>query len=239
MIFVSSHDLYETAAENLGMRLLQPTRAFVLVQADVLFHEAGWNLWLAAGLTPSVFAVSARCVLAVRGHGARGRPGDSHHPCLGDSRVPRSSLQLREQLTAVMWDVAPRGPLLLDVDATRALGYFDEGCFHLGYDDYELQHRAFARFGWRSAFVYVDVHQPRSLHQHVDHKELEVPRRPNQAWRRRMISARPSVVRNFTASTWAATDVPGCNGWSPEWSLGPRAVEYRIPEHALQGGGGC
>ena len=61
--------LFETAADNLGMRMLEPTLAYVLVQPDVVFEERGWNLWLAAALTSDVFAVSARCVVRMEGSG--------------------------------------------------------------------------------------------------------------------------------------------------------------------------
>ena len=64
MAFAAAMPLFETACQNIGMRLLAPRLAYLIVQQDEVFHEAGWNLWLAAGLTDAtVFAVGGRCGL--------------------------------------------------------------------------------------------------------------------------------------------------------------------------------
>ena len=156
--------LFETAADNLGMRMLEPTLAYVLVQPDVVFEERGWNLWLAAALTSDVFAVSARCV--VRMDKPKGQRYLSRNQwCAGNRRRPRKAVPEESQFMALVAHHAPRGPLLLRASAMRALGFFDEGCHHLGGDDMELEWLALSRFGWRSAHVYVDVHQLAKAHQ--------------------------------------------------------------------------
>jgi len=150
--------LFETASENLGMRLLDPTFAFLLVQSDVVAHEPGWNLWLAAAMAAdrSVTTVSGRCAM----------PGQRSHNrwCAGNGRKERGRVPVAKQAVAFR-GLTPRGPLLLRANAARALGYLDEGCFHMGADDFDLEARAYNFFGWQAAYVYIDVHQPPNLHQ--------------------------------------------------------------------------
>jgi len=66
LVYSSNTALYETAAENVGMRLLQPALAYVLVQADMSLNEVGWNAVLASALLASnvtIWAVTARCAI--------------------------------------------------------------------------------------------------------------------------------------------------------------------------------
>lgn len=150
--------LFETASEGLGMRLLDPSLAYVLVQSDVVFMERGWNFVLASAMAADrrVVLVSGRCV----------QPGQrSHHLyCAGTGHKPRAHVPLERQAAALR-GLAPRGPTLLRASAARALGFWDETCFWQGGDDFDLQRRAHEHFGWLAAYVYVDAFQPKSLHQ--------------------------------------------------------------------------
>ena len=195
--------LFETAADNLGMRMLEPTLAYVLVQPDVVFEERGWNLWLAAALTSDVFAVSARCV--VRMDKPKGQRYLSRNQwCAGNRRRPRKAVPEESQFMALVAHHAPRGPLLLRASAMRALGFFDEGCHHLGGDDMELEWLALSRFGWRSAHVYADVHQLAKAHQNKG-GGISGGAPPNTWWRREGVLMTPTPTGTGRGATARCT----------------------------------
>eukprot|EP00966_Prymnesium_polylepis_P065549 1521161-Prymnesium_polylepis.1 len=129
---VAAPGLYEVAALNLGMRLLSPRGFYVMLQADMLLGEVGWNHWLS--LVPrqhaDVFVVSGRCAHDYPlTHGGQS-------PMAGQcsrrffERLANASAVRREG--AHVRDSANIGPYLVRADAMRALGFFDEQRYHLG-----------------------------------------------------------------------------------------------------------
>ena len=189
VVFAASTALFETASEGLGMRLLDPSLAYLLVQADVVFEEPGWKFVLASAMAADrrVVAVSGRCVQPrMRSHNLW---------CAGDARKQRAHISLDRQAAALR-GIGPRGPLLLRASAARALGFLDESCFWLGGDDMDLQRRAFDHFGWLGAYVYIDIFQPKSMHQaqtkSAAHKGTKGPP-PFDAWRADSLPTKAAV----------------------------------------------
>lgn len=186
--------LFETASENLGMRLLDPSLAYLLVQTDAYLGEVGWNLVLASAMAADkrVVAVSGRCVMpGQRSHGAW---------CAGTRRRRRSSVSMSKQVTALM-GIAVRGPLLMRASAARSIGFFDDSCHFLGGDDSEFGLRAYGRHGWLGAYAYVDVHQLPSLHsagrrRKRDAQAHRVEGAPPDAWRRDGLPSQPHITND-------------------------------------------
>ena len=156
LVYSSRTALYETAAENVGMRLLQPALAYVLLQADVSLNEVGWNAVLASALMSSnvtVWAVTARCAIPSakysNDHAISHQRGGNK--CGGFERIRRDEVPAEQQRTAYVGHHVTRGPLLVNAAAMGALGYWPEDCGFQGTEESLLMTRARLAFGWQVA----------------------------------------------------------------------------------------
>ena len=150
---VQPSSVWETSSDNLGMRVSQPTGYYLLVQADMVIHEPGYNLKLSVPteVYNDLFAISARC-----SHNLVSRT-------LSDAAVGQP-LNNASAANVKNWvfvrDTVNRGPLLLRADRMCTLGFFDEHNFFLGDDDHNLMLRAFVAQGWKSGYFHVDFVSP-------------------------------------------------------------------------------
>lgn len=202
IVFHSTFTLYETAAENIGMRLLDPAIAFVLVQPDAVYMEDGWNAALASALLTAkkstnvtIAFVSARCgipgphyVAHMARHAAKDTKQQQQqppiaNPCGGFVRTPRATVEPAVQRTAYLANHVPRGPLVVGAWAMRALGYWPEECGFHGTEAPLLMTRARQSLRWHAAYVYADVYQDPALHQsNYNSTNLADPQRPFPAF---------------------------------------------------------
>jgi hypothetical protein len=166
---VWAKDVYETASNNIAMRLSDATRAYVLVQPDQILAEAAWNVVLTSPLRQyaDVFAVSARCSHDWHPVGSSEPFVDKVGRCSKDFYEPTPARQGRLQggdpETVHFRDVVNRGPLALDANKTRALGFLDERHFYLGRDDHDIALRAYAQHRWLAGYLPIAVHTPEHL----------------------------------------------------------------------------
>ncbi len=141
--------LFETSANNIGMRAASSrSKYYILMQDDMLMTQKGWNslLVLPLRLSTRVISASGRC-----SHGFRNTTLPIRGRCRG--AVPLNSSDHSATCTFYVRDTSNRGPLVLDAEKTKTLGYFDEFHFHLGSDDHDLHARAYFQMGWVTGFV--------------------------------------------------------------------------------------
>ena len=147
--------IWETSADNLGMRISNPTRAYILIQADNIVGEHGWNERMVEQLklSPLLFAVSARCGHSFDAVRTVGRCGPDIARPLSKS-VNRSQLHITETVN--------RGPLLLHAHRAKALQFLDETHYYLENDEHDLNRRA-AELGWIVGYLPVEVVAPLNM----------------------------------------------------------------------------
>lgn len=140
--------VWETSSDNIGMAYSSPSKYFVLVQADMLISEPGWNLILSrpTEIFADVFSVSGRCAHSFP---AGGDIAKYQGRCAEDIGVYLTPEQIETYQNRVFYlGTANRGPLLLRSDRLISLGLFDEQNFFLAYDDHDLMARALLKFNW-------------------------------------------------------------------------------------------
>jgi len=147
--------IWETSSDNLGMRISNPSHAYVLIQADNIMKEHGWNERMLRQLTTDnqVFGVSARCGHAFDMSRKVGR-------CGTDVAVPLPPTVDRTQFHFT--ETVNRGPLMLHANRTRELRFLDEKRFFLENDEHDLSRRA-AKRGWRVGYLPIDFVAPLDL----------------------------------------------------------------------------
>jgi glycosyltransferase involved in cell wall biosynthesis len=153
LVLRSPAPLFETAADNVGFRLARG--AYLLeIQADIYITEQGYNLRM---LKPfqrfsDVIGVSGRCAHAFFSEMGVGKLG---------------ALVEREELPAgiekdcfYVAETCNRGPLMLDAEKTRQLGFLDEDSFFLDNSDHDLFARAYFHYKWICGYVPIHFKSP-------------------------------------------------------------------------------
>jgi len=161
---VSTDDIWETKANNVGLRMVKSPYA-TIVQDDMLLFERFWDRKLLNIFDKyNVFAVSGRMA-----HNFSLCEGRFMPVNLIGREYPLGSIGLvpRVVAKAVAWFhpywiyryIAPislrltvnRGPMVLNMDKARRLNFFDEQFAPFELDDVDLCCRAFKCFGLLSA----------------------------------------------------------------------------------------
>jgi len=155
IIIESDVPLFETVCDNIGFRLGRG-KWFLEIQADMMMTEPGYNLRLSLPFTlyPEVFAVSGRCCHSLDQREIIGRGGMDIQRRVDELGLDRNTFYVHE--------VCNRGPLLLDADKVRSLGYLDEINFYLDYSEIDMILRAHDVKGWISGYVPIDFDSPLS-----------------------------------------------------------------------------
>lgn len=113
--------VWETSSDNLGLRLASPQASHaVLVQADMVFSEQGWNerLALPTTLWSDVWAASARAAH----NAAAGRFEQNHTAGRSlDEQPAEGALGAAARVFSIR-DAVNRGPVALRADTLRRLG---------------------------------------------------------------------------------------------------------------------
>ncbi|KAL1520758.1 hypothetical protein AB1Y20_022324 [Prymnesium parvum] len=160
----ASPGLYEVAALNLGMRLLSPRGFYILLQADMLLGEPGWNRLLSLPLRQyaDLFVVSGRCAHdyplgQLTSNSSRTPPTAGRCSRKFFSRI--KNVSAAREAGAAVRDSANIGPFVVRGDAMRSLGFFDEQRYHLGGGfEHDLCVRGFGLLGLRAAYYAIDVY---------------------------------------------------------------------------------
>eukprot|EP00038_Savillea_parva_P011494 m.197907 g.197907 ORF g.197907 m.197907 type:complete len:564 (+) comp20269_c0_seq1:213-1904(+) len=157
----ANNSVYETSANNIAMRAATG-RYLVLMQDDMYLSEAGWNERLGAAPQQydDIVSVSAMCAHTLHPLGQ-----DKVGPCGRMASFAKTatqkgkaaaSLHLASHIT--IRPTSNRGPLLLDADKVKSLGYLDEWNYHMMNDDHDFHCRAALDRQWVTGFVSVGFH---------------------------------------------------------------------------------
>jgi hypothetical protein len=132
-VVVQPTAVWETSSNNIALRMTSPSKAYVLLQPDMIVTERGWNerLMLPLSQVKNAFAVSGRCGHSFDDYNQIGRCGKDFGKPPKDSR---ESFHVRNTVI--------RGPLLLHAKRLQELGFLDEVHNYLGLDDHDLMWRA-------------------------------------------------------------------------------------------------
>ena len=155
-VYVQPTAVWEVSSDNIGMRLSDARDVFILVQADNILLEEGWNLRMLRHLAanPEVFSISGRCAHSFNETNQIGRCGEDIAKRLSVSELRENVLHFRE--------TGNRGPLMLRAGVTRQLGFLDEAAHLLGDDDHDLNMRA-RKLGYVSAYLPIGSFAPMDL----------------------------------------------------------------------------
>jgi hypothetical protein len=173
----TTYPLFETRCDNLGFLLSRGDRV-IEVQSDIQILTEGFDTLLATPMLadPAIFSVSGRAghwfgrLLPKEERRRRFPVRNLLWSRLGFDRVgylTNASLADAAHGSGdgdgyAQAETVVRGPLCIRRSDLLALGLLDERNFFLGYDEYDLQARGFAR-GLRCAYAPMRLHSPLAL----------------------------------------------------------------------------
>jgi len=181
-----TNNVFEIRSNNVGMK--HATQKYVcIVQDDMEILEKNWDKRLIQPLLSftDMFAVTARtaCQLVSNGDFINGKEGPVGHKCFHRNNDISRDIVYVNQLVN-------RGPLMLDLERVRMLGYLDETLPGLlAGDDADLCIRAFIKHRWRCGSYWIQYNSPlewgstrtgsnsQFLAGHIRRNELEVATR--------------------------------------------------------------
>ena len=143
---INTPDIYENKANNVGLRMAQGKYA-TIIQDDQVITEKGWNTRMHKPFEvfDDVFAVTARTA-----HNLILNPNSKHlgekedrDDCWCDilDNVDVSEERNQSRDVFAVRGSANRGPLMVDMNDMRKLGYFDEEYAPQQLDDHDLMFR--------------------------------------------------------------------------------------------------
>ena len=143
---VNTPDLFETKANNTGLKLSQG-KYVIIVQDDMIIREKGWNERMRKPFEAfdDVFAVTARTA-----HNYYYNDNSTHKGmkedldnCWCDIVLPcdEATRDNTDRNTFAIRGTVNRGPLMIDHEDLRKMGYFDEMYSPQDMDDHDLMFR--------------------------------------------------------------------------------------------------
>ena len=187
--------VFETIADNIGFRLSRG-RYIIEVQADMKVLSRDFNKLLCRPCEQvpdqTVCGVSGRCCHAWHNHAnGVGRLGSDF---CSPGNIPQDHYN-----KFFVANTCNRGPLLLDADKLRELGYLDEMNFYQENSDHDYFARAFVQKGWICGYTPIEVSSP------IQHGSTRKPRDENNTRIMNMLAARSNG--GFLHNTPSLTDV--------------------------------
>jgi glycosyltransferase involved in cell wall biosynthesis len=134
-MFVSKIPLFETSCDNLGLYYARGSYA-IEIQADMEMTESGYNMTLLKPFShdDSIIGISGRCCHSFVTEEGIGK--------LGKLIEQPLSKEIRRDVYYI-GETCNRGPLALDLNKVKELGYLDEVNFFLDNSEHDLFARAF------------------------------------------------------------------------------------------------
>jgi glycosyltransferase involved in cell wall biosynthesis len=154
IVLNSELPLFETCADNLGF-FCSSAQYSLEIQADMQMTEYGYNVRLMRPfqLNNNVIGISGRCCHTFSENQGIGKLGR-------DIEQPLSNLPHIDKAYWYISETCNRGPLLIDNDKLRMLGYLDEVNYFLDDSDHDLFARAFVQKKWICGYVPIDFSAP-------------------------------------------------------------------------------
>jgi len=153
LVLTSSQPLFETSADNLGF-FCSRGKYFLEIQADMKIMDTGYNMKLLQPFLrdPTIIGISGRCCCNFSITLGYGKLGMSIESTIQELGINPNYYYIS--------NTCNRGPLLLDGEKVRQLGYLDEQNFFLDDSDHDLFARAYVQKGWICGYVPIDVYAP-------------------------------------------------------------------------------
>jgi len=149
LILKSKTPLFETSSDNLGLYCSNGKYA-IEIQADMEIVEKKYNKKIIYPFTiqNDIIGISGRCC-----HGLNNSNGIGK---LGAEVEKPLSLDIDKEAYYIC-ETCNRGPLALDIEKVRQLGYFDEQNYFLDNSDHDLFARAYDKYKWKCGYVPIEV----------------------------------------------------------------------------------
>jgi len=153
LILRSTLPLFETSADNLGF-FCSRGRYFLEIQADMNITDNGYNMKLLQPflLDNTILGISGRCCHTFSQSLGYGKLGTNIEKTIQELGIDAKYYYIS--------NTCNRGPLLLDGEKLRTLGYLDEKNYFLDDSDHDLFARAYIQKGWICGYVPIDVKAP-------------------------------------------------------------------------------
>jgi glycosyltransferase involved in cell wall biosynthesis len=148
--------LFETKCDNIGFK--NSVGKYCLeIQADMKMVEYGYNIHLTKPflLLDNVIAVSGRCAHSLFNGGGIGKLGENCETNIEYLGVDKNKFYV--------YETCNRGPLLLDREKLKEMGYLDEKEYFLDDSDHDLMARAYLEKKYICGYVPIDFYAPMSL----------------------------------------------------------------------------
>lgn len=154
---LTTNNVFETRSNNIGMK--NATQKYVcIVQDDMQILEKNWDRRM---LEPfrrfdDIFAVTSKTTeqMTIDGQYINCIEGPVAHNCFDKKNGVSRNIFYINQLVN-------RGPLLMDLEKVKTLGYFDEtypgvqAC-----DDHDMCIRAYKNYGWKCGCYWIQYYSP-------------------------------------------------------------------------------
>jgi len=153
LILTSKQPLFETSADNLGF-FCSRGKYFLEIQADMNITDNGYNMKLLQPflLDTTIIGISGRCCHSFSVSSGYGKLGMNVEKTIEELGIDPKYYYIS--------NTCNRGPLLLDGEKVRSVGYLDEQNYFLDNSDHDLFARAYVEKGWICGYVPIDVHAP-------------------------------------------------------------------------------
>jgi glycosyltransferase involved in cell wall biosynthesis len=154
---LKTDNVFETRSNNVGIK--SATQKYVcVVQDDMQILEKNWDKRM---LEPfrrfeDIFAVTARTAeqMTSEGQYIHGIEGPVGHNCFDKNNSVSRDIFYVNQLVN-------RGPLMMDLEKVKMLGYFDETLPGVqACDDHDMCIKAYTKYGWRCGCYWIQYYSP-------------------------------------------------------------------------------
>lgn len=152
-----TNDVFEIRSNNVGMK--HATQKYVcIVQDDMEIIEKNWDKRLIQPLLKfnDLFAITSRSALQMNSNGIffNIKEGPVGHNCFNkDNKLSRDIIYINQMVN--------RGPLIMDLEKVKVLGYLDETLPGLlAADDHDLCVKAFLQYGWKCGTYWIQYNSP-------------------------------------------------------------------------------
>lgn len=154
---IYTNNVFEIRSNNVGMK--NASQKYVcIVQDDMEIIEENWDKRLVQPLLhfPDIFAITARSALQMNenGHFFNIKEGPVGHHCFEkNNNISRDIVYINQMVN--------RGPLMMDLEKVKILGYLDETLPGLlAADDHDLCVKAFLNHGWKCGSYWIQYNSP-------------------------------------------------------------------------------
>lgn len=152
-----TNNIFEIRSNNVGMK--NATEKYVcIVQDDMEILEKNWDNRLIQPFLHynDIFAITARSALQMdcNGNFFNIKEGPVGHNCFNkNNTISRDIVYINQMVN--------RGPLLMDLEKVKILGYLDENLPGLlAADDHDLCVKAFLQYGWKCGSYWIQYNSP-------------------------------------------------------------------------------